>query len=202
MSQRSIHPYAPYVPAGAKTLIIGTIPPYRFCGGGERQLCAGDVDFYYGSRSNRFWQLVSAAAGVQLQYADTPAAVEQRKNLLSALDMGITDMVDSCVHREGRSDDGALQEIKLWDLPGLLRAHPEIHTLLYTSRFVAKLVNRFADKGRHEGWDKGRLNGTVVIGGRPYAVRILYSPSPNALRGVDRQVRQAQYAQVFRMKKP
>ena len=75
MSRRSIHPYAPYVPAGAETLIIGTIPPYRFCGGGERQLFAGDVDFYYGSRSNRFWQLVSEAAGVQLQYADTPAAV-------------------------------------------------------------------------------------------------------------------------------
>ena len=35
---RSIHPYEPYIPEGATKLIIGTMPPFRFCTSGGRTL--------------------------------------------------------------------------------------------------------------------------------------------------------------------
>ena len=56
----SIHPYREYIPENASKLIIGTIPPFRFCVSGEKRLYPRDVDFYYGSRDNGFW-LTSAS---------------------------------------------------------------------------------------------------------------------------------------------
>ncbi len=31
MNKKSTHPFAPEIPEGATKLIIGTMPPYRFC---------------------------------------------------------------------------------------------------------------------------------------------------------------------------
>ena len=45
MNEYTSHPYEEYIPENATKLILGTIPPYRFC---IRQgLHADDVDFYY-----------------------------------------------------------------------------------------------------------------------------------------------------------
>lgn len=85
MSERSIHPYKPYIPDGATKMIIGTTPPYRFCNG--QALFDNDVNFYYGSRDNYFWELVEKATGAKLTYANTQEAIVERKKLLSALNM-------------------------------------------------------------------------------------------------------------------
>ena len=62
MDKKSTHPFAPEIPEGATKLIIGTMPPYRFCNTDEA-LYDDDVNFYYGSRDNYFWELVSDASG-------------------------------------------------------------------------------------------------------------------------------------------
>ena len=79
---RSVHPYEPFVSAGATKLIIGTIPPYRFCIE-PQALRDGDVDFYYGSRDNAFWRLIGQATGENFDYENTAHAVEQRKAFLT-----------------------------------------------------------------------------------------------------------------------
>ncbi|WP_417420563.1 hypothetical protein [Hominenteromicrobium sp.] len=196
MSERSIHPYKPYIPDGATKMIIGTTPPYRFCNG--QALFDNDVNFYYGSRDNYFWELVEKATGAKLTYANTQEAIVERKKLLSALNMGMIDMVESCIHKDGKSDDKSLTDISTRNLSDLLARHPQIDTLIYTSRFVTSLVNYYADKQYHESWDKKRLNGSVTICGKKYPVHILYSPSPNALRGIEEDVRRAQYDSIFK----
>ena len=50
-----IHPFKPYIPEKTKKLIIGTIPPERFS---KNELFKDDVNFYYGSRDNSFWELL------------------------------------------------------------------------------------------------------------------------------------------------
>lgn len=200
MCVRSVHPYAPFVPENAVRLIVGSIPPARFCAPGQRRLCKGDVDFYYGSRSNGFWPLMAAVMGRTLDYTDTPAAVDQRKALLTELRTGVTDVIASCVHTGGSAGDDALADLTYQDIRSLLRQHPSIDTLLYTSGFIAGRMNAagIPDRGRHQRWDSQRKNGSVVIGGRTYTVRVLYSPSPNALRRVGKEERLAQYRDVFR----
>ena len=53
------HPFPPFVPTNATKLIIGSIPPQRFCNQKENgiSLYPDDVNFYYGSRDNSFWFL-------------------------------------------------------------------------------------------------------------------------------------------------
>lgn len=79
---RSIHPYEPYIPEGATKLIIGTMPPFRFCTSGGRVLHNNDVNFYCGSRDNYFWKLLSEMTGTSLEFVNATEAVDQRKQLL------------------------------------------------------------------------------------------------------------------------
>ena len=200
MNTISVHPYKPFIPETATRLIIGSIPPLRFCSpAGTRALFPNDVDFYYGSRSNSFWEILSAITGTQLEYRNGAVAVAQRKELLNSLHTGITDIIKTCVHDNGNADDASLREITYKDIRALLHEHPYIDTLIYTSEFIVKLMNAAGvpDQKRHTHWDKTRKNGMVSINGKNYTVHVLYSPSPNALRSIRHETRLAQYQEVF-----
>lgn len=197
---KSIHPYCPYIPEDAKKLIVGTIPPARFCTQGKKELYADDVDFYYGSRDNCFWNLMAEITQKEVQRENTKEAIEERKALLDSLKIGITDIIESCIHKEGKSDDKSLEIITRKPLNALLLQYPEIDTLIYTSRFVASQVNHIADKTYHSWSKENKLDGTIPINGKLYRVKILYSPSPNALRSVDVKKRLERYKAVFSVK--
>ena len=93
-----------------------------------------------------------------------------------------------------------LSNIEHRDLKTFLSKYPQIDTLIYTSKNLVPMVNHFADKGYHERWDSKKKNGFVQINSKIYRVYILYSPSPNALRGVEEETRKAQYIEFFGMK--
>ena len=198
----SVHPYEPFVPQGAAKLIIGTIPPYRFCIR-PQELRDGDVNFYYGSRANAFWHLIEQATGETFDFENTVKAVAQRKAFLEKRGIGMTDVVQSCVHQGGKSDDVSLQSIRPKPIGQLLAEHPLIETLIYTGRSaqnnsVMWLMNHHvADKGCHRSVGGKAAEKRVTVNGKTYNVILLYSPSPNALRGIDRETRLEQYKQVF-----
>lgn len=193
--KNSTHPYEPYIPENATNLIVGTIPPYRFCPP-HIALEEDDVDFYYGSGDNYFWYLLSEVTGRELIFKNTEEAISQRKKLLKDLQVGITDMVGECIHRGQKSDDNSLEIIKLKDLKKLLSERSKIDTLIYTSQFVASLVNKCADKTYHY-WIKPSRQGCIYIGEKLYRVIVLYSPSRSANRSVSEEDRLKQYRAVF-----
>lgn len=192
---RSRHPYEAWIPENASGLIVGTIPPWRFCVP-EGELKKKDVNFYYGSENNAFWKLISEVTGEALHFENSEEAVEERKRLLKRLHLGITDIIESCVHRNRRSDDASLADIRQKDLRRLLSEHPRIDTLIYTSQFVIRQVNQIADCHRHA-WQRPSRQGSTQIGEKKYHVMVLYSPSPNALRAVSRETRLEQYRDIF-----
>ena len=57
------HPYEPFFDVNTKTLIIGTTPPMRFTQ--KLALYQDDINFYYGSRDNYFWDLIGDVFGIQ-----------------------------------------------------------------------------------------------------------------------------------------
>ncbi len=197
----SHHPFDPFIPEGAEKLIIGTIPPQKFCV--EPKMLGGDdVDFYYGSKRNHFWKIMDEITGADLPFKNTPQAVEARKSLLRKLGTGITDMVASCIHRDASALDQALDEIQYKDLVGLLEQHPQITTLIYTSEFVKSLVYKCykKDHTKHPDAPDNDKRRRVHLNGRWYDVWILYSPSPRGLAGLGeggRQDRLKQYQKVF-----
>ena len=192
----SMHPYEPYIPHGATKLIIGTIPPYRFCIV-PQELHDDDVNFYYGSCDNSFWKLLSGITKIELPLVNTEKAIEQRKNILNNLKTGIMDIIKCCEHKNQKSDDGSLKNIAHKPLNELLLDYPSIKTLIYTSDFVKTQINKIADKNYHNWTNKSERKCTTIINGQQYNVIILYSPSPNALRGVDAKRRLEQYKTVF-----
>jgi G:T/U-mismatch repair DNA glycosylase len=194
----SKHPYLPFIPSNATRLVIGTIPPPRFCKK-PQELYENDVNFYYGSRDNYFWELLEDVFEEKLEYKNTRKAVDQRKSLLEKHGLGITDVIDTCVHKNNSAEDRNLSNIKHKDLAQLLKQNPNINTLIYTSEFVKKQVNAiFSTWHSIDKTDKKKQ--AITIDGRPYQVRILYSPSPGALRGLGkegREKRSDQYKQTL-----
>lgn len=158
---KSKHPYYPFVPEEATKLIIGTMPPYRFCIT-PKELYDDDVDFYYGSKDNYFWDLLSELAGTKLDKENTQTAIVQRKALLKNLHTGITDIIDQCTHTDGKSDDLSLNDIVLKPINELLSNYPKIDTLIYTSKFVIKQINKIADVTYHT-WKVPQKEGSILI---------------------------------------
>lgn len=197
---RSKHPYIPYIPENATKLIIGTMPPYRFClkdNGEGKNLKNNDVDFYYGSSDNYFWELLSNVTNTELSFENTETAINQHKDLLNELNTGIIDIIESCVHLNKKSDDKSLEDCELKDIRRLLEIHPHIKTLLYTSEYVKRKMNQLQDKSYHTCIDKTKRKYQVTIDGKTYDVIVLYSPSPMALRNVTAEKRFAQYKETF-----
>lgn len=191
----SKHPFEPYIPQDATKLIIGTMPPYRFCTE-PQTLFDDDVNFYYGSRDNYFWDLIAEVTGVQLEHSNSEEAIDQRKALLTKLNIGITDVIEQCIHKKGKSDDASLTEITHKPIKEILLLNPKIDTLIYTSAFVIKQINQLADKSYHD-WKTPQKVGVVTMNGKKYNVIVLYSPSPTALRSINAETRLTQYKNVF-----
>ena len=177
---KSTHPYPPFIPKGATKLIIGTIPPPRFCKE-KIDLYDDDVNFYYGSRDNSFWSILEEIFEEKLIYKNISEAVEQRKTFLEKNRIGITDIVAECIHDNDSANDKDLKDIKRKDIGVLLTDNPEINTLIYTSEFVKKQINEHFNNTYHSIDQTNKKKQTVRINGKLYQVRILYSPSPLAL---------------------
>jgi len=205
LKELSVHPYIKdlFIPDGATKLIIGTIPPQRFCIN-HRSLLECDVDFYYGSFDNHFWKMMSCITNTKLVFNNTEEAKKQRKKILVDLKIGITDIVASCVHKGGRSDDASLEKIEYSPLKELLEENTEIKKLLYTSEFVKKLINDYNKKNScrsyHDVIDsKQRAYRADIINNkdRLFDVTILYSPSPRGLGAEKIKAFQDQYIKAF-----
>ena len=206
----SIHPFEPYIPEGAIALIIGTMPPYRFCqkvpqkndppevyippilenGKVDEK---GDIYFYYGSRDNSFWELLSEVTHRTL---DT----EKRcKDFLKEFNIGILDILESCRHKDEKSDDNSLEDREYQPLSKLLIKYPNINTLIYTS----KKAGIWTREKHNTKYNKDLRKDQIFINGKVYEEIYLYSPSSLALKGLSKggidgkEKRLKQYTEVF-----
>jgi G:T/U-mismatch repair DNA glycosylase len=124
-----IHPYAPFIPKGATKLIVGTLPPPRFSSG---ELKERDVNFCYGSRDGYLWPILDTIFKLNLKYETTKAAIQERKEFLTAQQIGICDIVASAKRENIDASDLGMQAVKLRDLISVLEKHPTLDTLLFT----------------------------------------------------------------------
>ena len=123
------HPYEPFIPRNATKLIVGTLPPPRFTTG---ELKPDDVDFCYGSRDGLLWPVLNKLFDLNLKYENTKDAILQRKKFLEQRGIGICDVVESSRREKIDASDLGMQLVELRDLVGILRAHENIDTLLFT----------------------------------------------------------------------
>lgn len=196
---KDIHPFEPFLNNKTNKLIIGTIPPHRYCIQ-PQELHSSDVNFYYGSRDNYFWDIIGQIFNKQFENVNTKEAIEQRKGFLEEINTGITDIIDSCERENESASDNKLKNIKYKDLKTLLDKNKQIETLIYTSEFVKRCINEYFNTYHVINKNNNKKQILKIIN-RTFDVHILYSPSPQALRNMGKnghENRLKQYIEVFK----
>ena len=123
------HHYEPFLNKNTKFLIIGTLPPPRFCG---KDLKLKDVDFCYGSKDNLLWQIINKIFKLDLIFENTLKARNQRKEFLINNQIGICDIVESCQRFKLDASDSSMENIVLRDILKYLENYKNIKTLIFT----------------------------------------------------------------------
>ncbi len=181
----SIHPYndEKFNFEKAKTFIIGSIPPYRFSK--PKNLLCGDIDWYYGSKDNSFWDILKESC------CDTNVTLCTKDNQQKFCEdngIGIFDMIQKCTRKEGcGSSNSDLHNIELIDACEIISKNTNKELkLFFTSIFVADLFNRQTGAKIDT---KNRKFQEIAIDDKSLKVIILYSPSPSWSRGLKEAIR-------------
>jgi len=176
------HPYKPFFDDNTKTLIIGTTPPMRFTQELEKK--NDDVDFYYGSSDNYFWDLIGDVFNVKLLRENSELAVEQRKSLLSKHSVGLFDIVYEFERKEKNASDDNIYVFKYSDLIKILEENKNISKIFFTGGATESMVSKYL--GQH------KIYNTIIskdspkqkvfqIKERKITSITLISPSPRAI---------------------
>lgn len=123
------HPFKPYLNANTKKIIVGTLPPPRFC---TKDFKEADVNFCYGSKDNLLWQVLNKIFNLNLLFDNSNEAVKQRKEFLDKNHIGICDIVDSCKREKVDASDLGMNDIVLRDILGYLKKYKNIDTIIFT----------------------------------------------------------------------
>lgn len=134
------HPWDPFIPEGAKVLIMGTFPPppNRW-----------SMDFYYPNRTNDFWPAMSL-----IFYGDRNALnakegkgfdVEAIKHLLNTHHIALNDTGHKIRRLAGNASDKFLEIVEPVDLRSLLKRMPLCKTVVTTGEKAAGVVATITD---------------------------------------------------------
>lgn len=138
------HPFEPFVPAdsNATKLILGSFPPNKFTLYTVRKTRC-DIDFFYGSKDNSFWDLFILAKQLNMRWPDN---LEDLKRWLTDNNWAITDIVNKTTRKKDSAADSDLRPIE-WNtriINEILTKNP-IQSILFTSNWVK---NKFDKKVR------------------------------------------------------
>lgn len=129
------HPWEPYIPPGAKVLIMGTFPP-----GPHRW----SMDFYYPNRTNDFWYmmgLIFMGDRYALYDADTRTfRLDSIKALLDAKGIALNDTARKVRRAKGNASDKYLEILEPVPLGELLERMPGCTDIATTGEKAAAVV--------------------------------------------------------------
>lgn len=99
--------FPPYYNKDSRVLILGSFPSVR----------SREVNFYYGHKQNRFWQVLS-----DIFCEPLPIDTEEKKELLRRHNIALWDMVTECDIVGSMDKD--IKDPVIADIPGLLTLIP------------------------------------------------------------------------------
>lgn len=129
------HPWEPYIPDGAKVLVMGTFPP---------QVKRWSMDFYYPNRTNDFWYIMglifhgdrNALLGSDGKSFD----LDKIKALLNEKGIALYDTGRKVRRLKGNASDKYLEIIETVPLYELLARMPKCHTVATTGEKAAGVI--------------------------------------------------------------
>lgn len=134
------HPFAPFVPEGAKVLIMGTFPP-----GAHRW----SMDFYYPNPQNDMWRVMGL---IFLGHRDALYIKEERRfdegairRLMAEKGIAFSDSGSKARRLRGNASDKYLDILEPVDLGALMRMMPECRAIATTGQKAAEVIARLTD---------------------------------------------------------
>lgn len=126
------HPYEPFLNEDTKTIIMGTLPPPRFC---LNEYKKEDVLFCYGSKDNLLWKVLDKIYNLKLSYDNSNKAIIQRKEFLIKHHIGICDIVESCNREKIDASDIGMLDVNLRDILTYIKKYKNIETIIFTGGY-------------------------------------------------------------------
>ncbi len=134
------HPWPPFIPDGAKVLIMGTFPP------GQHRW---SMDFYYPNRTNDFWFMMGLIFfGDKDALYDREARLfdlEAIKRLLTERGIALNDTGRVVRRLKGNASDKFLEILEPVPLHDLLGRMPCCHTVATTGEKAAGVIASLTD---------------------------------------------------------
>lgn len=129
------HPWAPFIPEGARVLVMGTFPPQR-----KRW----SMDFYYPNRTNDFWYMMGLIfmgdRSALLRPGSRDFDLDRIKAMLCDKGIALNDTGRRIRRLRGNASDKFLEIVEPVDLDALLARMPECHTVATTGEKAAGVV--------------------------------------------------------------
>ena len=129
------HPWEPFVPAGARILVMGTFPP------GDHRWA---MDFYYPNPTNDFWKMMGIVffgdAFALYDKESRSYRLDDIKRLLIERHIAMHDTAHKVVRLKGNASDKFLHIVEPVDLAGLLAKAPDITALCTTGEKASDVI--------------------------------------------------------------
>jgi len=154
-----MHPFEPFLPQGAKVLMLGSFPPQR------KRWC---MEFYYPNWLNDFWRICGAVFFGDKGHFVIPGEkrfdIQRIKEFCEARGIALYDTATEVCRLKDNASDKFLEVVTPTDIPALLARIPECSAVVTTGQKATDvLVGAF-------GCDEPRVGGRapLVIAGRTY----------------------------------
>ena len=180
------HPLKPFLPPGARLLMLGSFPPPR-----KRW----SMDFFYPNRSNMMWEIMG-----QVFFGDTRHLIDTDSNafklplirtMLEQHGIAIYDTATAVRRLSGNASDKDLEIVEKTDIPALLAQIPLCHDIVCTGQ---KSFSVLTDDFGVSVPAMGRYN-DFVISGRP--MRLWRMPSSSRAFPMKLQEKAAYYRSMM-----
>ncbi len=127
--ETEFHPLQPFLPPGARLLMLGSFPPPR------KRWC---MDFFYPNRTNMMWEIFGLVF-----FGDTHELIDKQTNtfkqsriqaLLEERGIAIFDTACAVRRLSGNASDKDLEIVEKTDIPWLLSQLPQCHDIVCTGQ--------------------------------------------------------------------
>jgi hypoxanthine-DNA glycosylase len=128
MEEIEIHPFKAFIPENATTLIVGSFP-----GKEVTHRILSEDEWFYGSKRNQLWKIISGVYGIDLQNRI------EKQSLFKKHGIGMVDIFLRVKRKDGNNMDSNLEVIEFNDkaIKSILK-NQNIKKIFFTSKFVEK----------------------------------------------------------------
>ena len=181
-----VHPFEPFLPEGARLLMLGTFPPT------EKRW---SMPFFYPNFTNDMWRIVGYCFfGDKLHFVEEDGRhyrLEELKEFLTSRGIALYDTCTQIIRTKNTASDKDLQVVQQTDIKSMLRRLPKCTTIVTAGQLATSLC------AQQMGVEEPKVGTFVSIDIEGRALRLYRMPSSSRAYPMSIEKKAAFYQTVF-----